>query len=350
MNKKEKLAIIIDAPNWAFHSVAKLMKKELDDIAQVDIFALQAPPYNNDLFLLLEDVKEYEHIHFLWRKSLLDFNSEEFKNKLVERNIDYNKYIKLFSSKITTAVYDHMFLNDEKIEEYKDVFNKFSKKYYTSSKKLYNIYNKIKAYPKPETTIIDTFDSTIFYPINLERFESINNRPLIIGWVGNSGWNSKDGSNIDYKGLKTILNPVIDELISEGYNIKRNFADRQIKAIPNEEMANYYKDIDLYITCSYHEGTPRPILEAIACGVPIIATDVGIVPEVLGSLQSQFIIGDRTSTDDNIIRKNLKNCIKKLYENRDLLKKLSDENIARSKKLDSSNYKKLYYDFFFKND
>ena len=349
MNKNKKLAIIIDAPNWAFHSVAKLMKKELDDLATVDIFALQAQQYNNDLFMLLEDIKEYDHIHFLWRKSLLDFNSDEFKNKLIEKNIDYNRYIDILSSKITTAVYDHMFLSDEKIEEYKDVFNKFSRKYYTSSKKLYDIYNKIDKYQKPTTTIIDTFDSDIFYPINLERFENIENRPLIIGWVGNSGWNSKDGSNIDYKGLRTILNPVIDELISEGYNIKRDFADRQIKAIPNEEMANYYKNIDIYITCSYQEGTPRPVLEALACGVPIIATDVGIVPEVLGTLQSQFIIGDRTVISDDIIRKNLKDCIKKLYKDRSLLKELSDENITRSRKFDSSNYKKIYYDFFFKN-
>ena len=349
MNKNKKLAIIIDAPNWAFHSVAKLMKKELDDLATVDIFALQAQQYNNDLFMLLEDIKEYDHIHFLWRKSLLDFNSDEFKNKLIEKNIDYNRYIDIFSSKITTAVYDHMFFFFYKIEEYKDVFNKFSRKYYTSSKKLYDIYNKIDKYQKPTTTIIDTFDSDIFYPINLERFENIENRPLIIGWVGNSGWNSKDGSNIDYKGLRTILNPVIDELISEGYNIKRDFADRQIKAIPNEEMANYYKNIDIYITCSYQEGTPRPVLEALACGVPIIATDVGIVPEVLGTVQSQFIIGDRTVISDDIIRKNLKDCIKKLYKDRSLLKELSDENITRSRKFDSSNYKKIYYDFFFKN-
>lgn len=351
MTDKKKLAIIIDAPNWAFHSVAKLMKKELEDTAIVDIFAMQVEPYNNDLYKLLEDTKSYDRIHFLWRKCLLEFKSDEFKNTLKENNINYDEYVSYFSNKITTAVYDHLFLTDDKIEEFKDVFNKFSSKYYTSSKKLYDIYNNIDVYKKPETTLIDTFDTDTFYPMNLERFDykNISNRPIIIGWVGNSGWNSKDGSNIDYKGLKTVLDPVLDELISEGYNIKKVFADRQIRAIPNDEMADYYKDIDVYITCSYQEGTPRPALEALACGVPIIASDVGVVPEVLGELQQEFIVGDRTKISDDIIRENLRNCIIRLYNNRELFKKLSDENLSRSSSFDSSNYKIPYKKFFFED-
>lgn len=349
MNDKKKIAIIIDAPNWAFHTVANLMKKELENICIVDIFAIQSAPYNDDLFMLLEDVKSYDYIHFLWRKSLLAFNSSSFKQRLNENNINYEEYLNYFSKKISTAVYDHMFLSDQEIKEYKGVFNKFSRKYYTSSNKLYNIYSSIKEYKKPETSLIDTFDINIFYPMNLERFNlsNISNRPLVIGWVGNSAWNSRDGSNIDYKGLHNVLEPILEELINEGYNIKKVFADKQIKAIPNNEMPNYYKDIDIYITCSYQEGTPRPALEALACGVPIIATDVGIIPEILGNLQKEFIIGDRTIISDDIIKRNLKNAIIKLYNNRDLLKQLSSENISRAHLFDSSNFKKPYIDFFF---
>lgn len=348
MSDKKKLAIIIDVPNWAFHSVAKLIKKELDEIAIVDFFAFRDTYYNVDLYKLLEDVKEYDYIHFLWRKDLLEFKNESFKQKLLENNIDYDEYVSYFSKKISTAVYDHMFLGASDIEEYKDVFNKFSRKYYTSSKKLFDIYSNIEEYSKPETTIIDTFDINQFFPMNLERFEedNVNSRPFIIGWVGNSGWNSKDGANIDYKGLRTILEPVIEELVNEGYKIEKVFADKQIKSIPNDEMPQYYKNIDVYITCSYQEGTPRPALEALACGVPIIATDVGVVPEVLGELQKGFIIGDRTKISDDIIRKNLKDAIVKLYNNRGLLKALSDENVSRASKFDSSNFKKLYKDFF----
>lgn len=350
METRKKMAIIIDVPNWAFHNVANLMKKELQDIIDIDIYAIHVEPYNDDLFMLLEDVKDYDYIHFLWRKNLLSFNSDKFKQDLKSRNINYDEYVDYFSKKITTAVYDHMFLSEEEIKQYADVFNRFSRKYYTSSEKLYKIYCNIPEFKKPETTLIDTFDINTFVPMNTERFdvENISNRPIVIGWVGNSAWNSTDNSNIDYKGLHSILEPVLVELENFGYNIKRVFADKQIKFTPNDQMPDYYKTIDIYITCSYHEGTPRPILEAMSCGVPVIATDVGIVPEVLGDMQKEFIIGDRTILADNIIRDNLKNAIIKLYNNRELFKKLSDENIKRSHLLDSTNFKEPYINFFFK--
>ena len=38
---------------------------------------------------------------------------------------------------------------------------------------------------------------------------------------------------------------------------------------------------------SYNEGGPRVVLEAIACGVTVLATPVGLVPEILSP---EFII------------------------------------------------------------
>ena len=349
MQIKKKMAIIIDIPNWAFHNIANLMKQELQDIVDIDIFAIHVEPYNDNLFMLLEEVKNYDYIHFLWRKNLLSFNSDEFKQNLKDNNIDYNEYVEFFSKKITTAVCDHLFLAPEEIKQYKDVFNKFSRKYYTISEKLYKIYENIPEYKKPATIIRDTFDINKFTPANLERFEiqNISNRPLYIGWVGNSAWNSVNKFNIDYKGFQTILNPVLTELENSGYNIKRVFADKQTNFIPNNEMPEYYENIDIYITCSYQEGTPMPAIEAMACGVPIIATDVGIIPEVLGDKQKKFIIGDRTSNEDSYIREKLKNAIITLYENRNLLKELSNENIKRSNLFCSTKLKKSYKDFFF---
>lgn len=76
---------------------------------------------------------------------------------------------------------------------------------------------------------------------------------------------------------------------------------------------------------------------------------VGIVPEVLGDLQKEFIIGDRTILSDEVIRQNLKNAIIKLYNNCELLETLSNENIQRSHHFDSSNFRKPYIQFFFNN-
>lgn len=343
----KKIAIIIDVPNWAFDLCGQIVTKELEGIAAVDIFAIHVEPYNDDLFMLLEDVKNYDYIHFLWRKNLLSFESEKFKQDLKNANKDYDEYVNFFAPKISTAVCDHMFLTDEEIELYRNVFNKFSRKYYTISKRLDGIYKNIPGYKAPSAVIMDTYDKNVFVPQNLERFENTSSTsPLIVGWVGNSAWNNREGNGFDYKGLHTILNPVLDELIAEGYNIQKIFADKQIKFTPNHEMPNYFKDIDVYITCSYQEGTPRPLVEAMSCGVPVIATNVGVVPDVLGKLQQDFIIGDRTIIDDSQIKSNLKEAIIKLYNNRELLKELSKENIIQSQNLDSTNYKQAYIDFF----
>lgn len=341
----KRIAIVIDIPDWAFDIGAQLIKKELTGIAEADIFCMHIEPYNDNLFYMLEQAKNYDYIHFLWRKHLLLFESEKFINDVKNAGYDYNEYINSIIPKISTAVCDHMFLKQEEIEEYRNVFNKYSRKYYVISNKLYDIYCNIPGYRKPEKVIMDTYDKNIFIPQNLERFENTKDRALIVGWVGNSAWNIKDGNNIDYKGLYTILNPILDELISEGYNIERRYADKQVKPIPNKEMPNYFSGIDVYITCAYQEGTPRPALEAMACGVPIIATDVGIIPDIFGEVQKEFIIGDRTEINDNEIKNNLKQALIKIYNDRSLLKKMSEENLENSKKLDSTNYKQDYIEF-----
>ena len=45
-------------------------------------------------------------------------------------------------------------------------------------------------------------------------------------------------------------------------------------------MPDFYKKIDLYVCASSHEGLPTPLLEASACGIPFVSTDVGIVKEI----------------------------------------------------------------------
>ncbi|MEO8159612.1 MAG: glycosyltransferase family 4 protein [Betaproteobacteria bacterium] len=39
--------------------------------------------------------------------------------------------------------------------------------------------------------------------------------------------------------------------------------------------------LDLYVCASRSEGTPNPFLEAAACGVPLVTTRVGNMPELV---------------------------------------------------------------------
>ncbi|NWF68675.1 MAG: glycosyltransferase family 4 protein [Chloroflexi bacterium] len=47
------------------------------------------------------------------------------------------------------------------------------------------------------------------------------------------------------------------------------------------EMANVYADLDVKVISSHNEGTPLTLIEALAAGCPVVATDVGGVAEFL---------------------------------------------------------------------
>src|SRR5437660_3027364 len=53
-------------------------------------------------------------------------------------------------------------------------------------------------------------------------------------------------------------------------------------AVPDEELAVYYRHAAVYISLSEHEGFCVPLLEAMATDVPILAYSAAAVPETLG--------------------------------------------------------------------
>ncbi len=47
------------------------------------------------------------------------------------------------------------------------------------------------------------------------------------------------------------------------------------------EVATYYDLLDLYLVSSREEGGPKGVLEALASGVPLVSTKVGLAPDVI---------------------------------------------------------------------
>ncbi|MFX1343436.1 MAG: glycosyltransferase family 4 protein [Promethearchaeota archaeon] len=60
--------------------------------------------------------------------------------------------------------------------------------------------------------------------------------------------------------------------------------------VPNTQLPKFYQAADVFILPSEEEGFPRKILEAMACGIPIVAFDVGGVRDILAPEQFPFII------------------------------------------------------------
>jgi glycosyltransferase involved in cell wall biosynthesis len=59
-------------------------------------------------------------------------------------------------------------------------------------------------------------------------------------------------------------------------------------AVPDEELAVYYRTARVYISLSEHEGFCVPLLEAMAADVPVLAFASTAVPDTLGGAGVQF--------------------------------------------------------------
>lgn len=60
----------------------------------------------------------------------------------------------------------------------------------------------------------------------------------------------------------------------------REICPRAIFVPPNEEVGDYWSALDCFVLASRSEGFSLSMIEAWLCGVPVVATPVGAVPEV----------------------------------------------------------------------
>jgi glycosyltransferase involved in cell wall biosynthesis len=56
-----------------------------------------------------------------------------------------------------------------------------------------------------------------------------------------------------------------------------------VEDIPEEDLPLLYNVAEVYVTTSPYEGFGLPLLEAMACGTPVVYADAGSLPEIAGS-------------------------------------------------------------------
>lgn len=137
-------------------------------------------------------------------------------------------------------------------------------------------------------TVYNGVDTSIFSPGRRDR----SSRTPKILFVGNL---------VDVKGIDVLVD-ACGRLRSRGLEFQCDLIGqgplhhrltRQISALSlvdhvrlhppraHRELAEAYRGADILVLPSRSEGVPNVVLEAIACGTPIVATRVGGIPEVL---------------------------------------------------------------------
>jgi len=136
---------------------------------------------------------------------------------------------------------------------------------------------------------------------NLKKLDKIEQDLVLVG-------------KVDYKGHK-----IFDI-------IKDNNVEKFVKItgyVNDEELVALYNKADIFVYPSLYEGFGLPLIESMACGTPVITSNVSSLPEVAGEAALYI---DPESDDD------LEDQLLKLSANNDLKKLLVDKGIDQVKK------------------
>ena len=106
----------------------------------------------------------------------------------------------------------------------------------------------------------------------------------------------KSYSNLPYE-LKNVKLILVGKLFDSEIQIIDNYlsslginSENIIKTgyISDHELAYLYRNCSLFVFPSIHEGFGLPVLEAMSCGAPVIASNRSSIPEVLGKSTYTF--------------------------------------------------------------
>ena len=127
------------------------------------------------------------------------------------------------------------------------------------------------------------------------------------------------GINLLFQAIK-ILSRTIPEFKAKiiGDGSLRKFVNDKIRLLPEgsvkfedgfvkqENMVKFLNESKILVMSSYNEGGPRVVVEAMACGVPVLATNVGLMPDFADKNAIKIINWDA----EDIVQK-----VKNLLEN-----------------------------------
>jgi glycosyltransferase involved in cell wall biosynthesis len=186
--------------------------------------------------------------------------------------------------------------------------------------------------PNHIKVVYNGLDSGMFYPV--QGVKKIPGRIIFVGNVEDR----KKGVIYLLKAM-TLTKTKVTLTIVDGGAPNRKYIPRLIERynlhdrvtftgkITVDEMIRYYAESMIAINPSLYEGFGFPAAEAMACGIPVIASTAGALPEVVGEhLKTAYLVPPR---DPEAIAAG----IDYLFDNPDVLKKLASSGRDRVLKI-----------------
>ena len=79
---------------------------------------------------------------------------------------------------------------------------------------------------------------------------------------------------------------------------ERRVADRVrlLGRVPQDRLPEIYSAADLLLLVSTHEGSPNVLLESMACGTPVVVTDIDGITDIVAAPEAGRILAEATPT------------------------------------------------------
>jgi len=245
--ERPRILAIVDRPGWAIDKKAASLARHLTDRYRFTV------RYQHEVGE--DDLEETDLIMIFYWLELLKMPLSE---ALLAR----------FSDCLLIGICSHYELDGPLREQGLTILNRLPSCVFANNAMLQREFAPLISVPVHYTP---NGVDTAFYRPALAPRRPVAGR-LRVGWSG-----SLSNMGPEHRGFTNIIEPAVAAL----QGVELVTAIREERWRSNDEMLEFYHDIDVYVCASRSEGTPNPCLEAAACGVPVVTTRVGNMPELI---------------------------------------------------------------------
>lgn len=140
-------------------------------------------------------------------------------------------------------------------------------------------------------------DLSIFHPENKKKVRKELNIPedanilIISGWgINKIIWRDYETIQAAVKKIASLKNSSRAEFICLGEDAQeKKIVNSRVRFVPytkdQKTVAKYYQAADIYLHATKADTFPNAVIEALACGTPVVAVSVGGIPEQINGLK-----------------------------------------------------------------
>lgn len=241
--RKPRILLIADIPQWAFHTLANAIREHSSDRYDFDIL------FGSELAGF--DDAQYDLIHVL-------FETETRHLPFLRGN-----------ARVLKSVYSH-YWQEEGLSPM-DFYSAHLREAHAVSVPNALLLSALQDLPVPVFLCPEGLDTSFFTPPHHPR-----SGPVVAGWAGNP---DRPIKRIEL--LKEACDGVCELRLTDGRHSP-------------QDMVDFYRTIDVIACSSKAEGSPRPLMEGMACGCFPVSFDVGIAAQLIDHGRNGLLVRDES--------------------------------------------------------